>query len=59
MWSIVTAKIRDVYPDAGRERRAQEVEDILKIINDAYCDKHLLNGRRRADNSAGNCTAVA
>lgn len=33
-----------MYFGAGRERRVKEVEEVLDIFSDRYCNKHLLYG---------------
>lgn len=42
--SLVPLKIQGVYFGPGRERRVQEVEELLNIFDDSYCNKHLLYG---------------
>jgi hypothetical protein len=42
--SLIPARIQDVYYGAGRERRIQEVEEVLNMFSDRYCNKHLLYG---------------
>lgn len=42
--SLIPAGIQEVYFGAGRERRVKEVEEVLDIFSDRYCNKHLLYG---------------
>jgi hypothetical protein len=42
--SLIPAKVQDVYFGIDQERRVQEVEEILNIFDDSYCNKHLLYG---------------
>lgn len=42
--SLVPIKIQGVYFGPGKERRVTEVEDMLNIFEDSYCNKHLLYG---------------
>ena len=42
--SLIPAKMQDVYFGAGIERRVKEVEDVLNVFDDSYCNKHLLYG---------------
>jgi hypothetical protein len=42
--SLIPAKIQDIYFGAGIERRVREVEDVLNVFEDSYCNKHLLYG---------------
>jgi hypothetical protein len=42
--SLIPAKIQDIYFGDGIERRVKEVEEVLNIFHDSYCNKHLLYG---------------
>jgi hypothetical protein len=42
--SLIPAKIQDIYFGPGIERRVREVEDVLNVFGDNYCNKHLLYG---------------
>jgi hypothetical protein len=42
--SLIPAKIQDIYFGPGIERRVREVEEVLNIFDDSYCNKHLLYG---------------
>lgn len=42
--SLIPAKMQDVYFGAGIERRVREVEEVLNVFDDSYCNKHLLYG---------------
>jgi hypothetical protein len=42
--SLVPLPIQDVYFGPGAERRVEEVEELLNIFDDSYCNKHLLYG---------------
>ncbi|KAH7360800.1 hypothetical protein BKA65DRAFT_192747 [Rhexocercosporidium sp. MPI-PUGE-AT-0058] len=42
--SLVPARIQDVYFGPGIDRRVREVEDVLNVFDDSYCNKHLLYG---------------
>ena len=42
--SLIPAKIQDIYFGPGMERRVREVEDVLDVFGDSYCNKHLLYG---------------
>jgi len=42
--SLIPAKVQDVYFGTDQERRVREVEEILNIFDDSYCNKHLLYG---------------
>ena len=42
--SLIPAKMQDVYFGPGIERRVKEVEEVLNIFDDPYCNKHLLYG---------------
>jgi hypothetical protein len=42
--SLVPVRIQGVYFGDGRERRVAEVEELLNIFDDNYCNKHLLYG---------------
>ncbi|KAF4631800.1 hypothetical protein G7Y89_g6335 [Cudoniella acicularis] len=42
--SLIPAKIQDIYFGGGREKRVAEVEEVLNMFDDPYCNKHLLYG---------------
>ncbi len=42
--TLIPARIQDVYFGAGIERRVREVEGVLDVFGDSYCNKHLLYG---------------
>ena len=42
--SLVPPKIQGVYFGPGEERRVNEVEELLNIMDDSYCNKHLMYG---------------
>ncbi|TVY54715.1 PXA domain protein 1 [Lachnellula cervina] len=42
--SLLPAKVQDIYFGAGIERRVGEVEEVLDVFSDSYCNKHLLYG---------------
>ena len=42
--SLVPVRIQGVYFGPGKERRVAEVEELLNIFDDSYCNKHLLYG---------------
>lgn len=42
--SLVPLEIQDLYFGPGKERRVKEVEEVLNIFDDNYCNKHLLYG---------------
>ena len=42
--SLIPARIQDVYFGADMERRVKEVEEVLDMFSDSYCNKHLLYG---------------
>jgi hypothetical protein len=44
MLSLIPAKIQEVYFGPGRDRRLLEVEELLNIFSDKYCNKHLIYG---------------
>lgn len=41
---LVPAPVQDVYFGPGLDRRRREVEDILDVFGDAYCNRHLMYG---------------
>lgn len=41
---LIPARIQDVYFGVGKERRVAEVEEVLDVFGDNYCNKHLLYG---------------
>jgi hypothetical protein len=42
--SLLPAKMQVIYFGAGIERRVGEVEEVLNVFSDSYCNKHLLYG---------------
>jgi len=42
--TLIPARIQDVYFGAGIDRRVREVEEVLNVFGDRYCNKHLLYG---------------
>jgi hypothetical protein len=42
--SLIPVKVQDVYFGVGTERRVREVEDVLDVFGDSYCNKHLMYG---------------
>src|ERR1700709_2723432 len=40
--SLIPAKVQDIYFGPGIERRTREVEEVLNMFDDSYCNKHLL-----------------
>ncbi|KAH6681799.1 hypothetical protein B0J14DRAFT_577186 [Halenospora varia] len=42
--SLTPARIQDVYFGPGGERRVKEVEEVLDVFGDSYCNKHFLYG---------------
>ncbi len=42
--SLIPRKMQDVYFGSGRDRRVREVEEVLDVFSDPYCNKHLLYG---------------
>ncbi|RDW83328.1 hypothetical protein BP5796_04819 [Coleophoma crateriformis] len=42
--SLVPERIQDIYFGRDKERRIGEVEEVLNIFSDRYCNKHLLYG---------------
>ena len=41
---LVPARMKDVYFGPGIDRRVREVEGVLNVFDDSYCNKHLLYG---------------
>lgn len=41
---LIPARVQDVYFGAGKDRRVREVEEVLDVFEDSYCNKHLLYG---------------
>ncbi len=37
-------KVQEVYFGVEREQRVKEVEDVLNIFDDRYCNQHLMYG---------------
>lgn len=42
--TLIPVKVQEVYFGAGVERRIREVEEVLNMFEDRYCNKHLLYG---------------
>lgn len=42
--SLLPAKMQDIYFGSDVERRVGEVEEVLNVFSDSYCNKHLLYG---------------
>jgi len=42
--SLLPAKVQDIYFGAGIEQRVGDVEEVLNVFSDSYCNKHLLYG---------------
>jgi hypothetical protein len=42
--SLIPARIQDIYFGPGIDRRTREVEEVLNMFDDSYCNKHLLYG---------------
>jgi len=42
--ALIPTGVQDVYFGPGIERRVKEVEDVLNVFDDAYCNRHLLYG---------------
>jgi hypothetical protein len=42
--SLVPLPVQAVYFGPGEERRVDEVEEVLNVLSDSYCNKHLLYG---------------
>jgi hypothetical protein len=42
--SLIPPSVQEIYFGPGSDRRIQEVEEVLNIFNDSYCNKHLLYG---------------
>ncbi|TAQ87754.1 hypothetical protein B7494_g3924 [Chlorociboria aeruginascens] len=42
--SLIPEKMQDVYFGPGRVGRVKDIEEILNIFHDKYCNKHLLYG---------------
>jgi len=41
---LIPAKVQDVYFGVDIEKRVTEVEEVLSVFGDSYCNKHLLYG---------------
>lgn len=41
---LVPLPVQAVYFGSGHERRIEELEDVLDVLGDSYCNKHLLYG---------------
>jgi hypothetical protein len=42
--SLIPAKAKDIYFGPDIQCRTREVEEVLNIFDDSYCNKHLLYG---------------
>ena len=42
--TLIPARIQDTYFGPGIDRRVREMEDVLDVFGDSYCNKHLLYG---------------
>lgn len=42
--TLIPARIQDIYFGPGIDRRVIEMEDVLDVFGDSYCNKHLLYG---------------
>ena len=42
--TLIPARIHDTYFGPGIDRRVREMEDVLDVFGDSYCNKHLLYG---------------
>jgi hypothetical protein len=42
--SLIPAKVQDIYFGRDIDRRVREVEEVLNMFGDRYCNKHLLYG---------------
>lgn len=42
--SLIPVKIQNIYFGPGIDRRVREVEEVLDVFDDPYCNKHLLYG---------------
>jgi len=42
--SLIPEKAQDIYFGPEKDRRGQEVEEVLNAFGDSYCNKHLLYG---------------
>lgn len=42
--SLIPARIQGIYFGPGIDRRTREIEEVLNIFDDSYCNKHLLYG---------------
>ena len=42
--TLIPARIKDIYFGPGIDRRVREMEDVLDVFGDSYCNKHLLYG---------------
>jgi len=42
--SLVPLSVQEVYFGPGKERRVKEIEEMLDVFGDSYCNKHLLYG---------------
>ena len=42
--SLIPAKVQDVYFGCSIDQRVKEVEEVLNVFDDSYCNKHLLYG---------------
>lgn len=42
--SLIPARVQEIYFGPGAQRRVKEIEDVLDMFDDSYCNKHLLYG---------------
>lgn len=42
--SLIPARIQEIYFGSGIDRRTREVEQVLNMFDDSYCNKHFLYG---------------
>jgi hypothetical protein len=42
--SLIPARAQEIYFGPGQDRRRREVEDVLDVFRDRYCNRHLLYG---------------
>jgi len=42
--SLIPARVKDIYFGPDIPRRTREVEEVLNMFDDSYCNKHLLYG---------------
>lgn len=42
--SLIPGAVQEIYFGAGEQRRIKEIENVLDMFGDSYCNKHLLYG---------------